>query len=77
MWRECHKRYGNNGDWLCGDFGIVDAMYAPIALRFSGYQVSLNNFEKDYVQTMLEHPNIINWMEVGKQKSEIIDADEE
>ena len=36
VWRACHKRYGNNGDWLCGDIGIVDAMYPPIALRFSG-----------------------------------------
>ena len=76
VWREFHKRCGNNGDWLCGDFGIVDAMYAPIALRFSGYQVPLDNFEKDYVQAMLEHPYIVNWIEASKQEGEIIEADE-
>ena len=76
VWRECYKRNGDNGDRLCGGFGIVDAMYAPIALRFSDYQVSLDNFEKGYVQAMLEHPHIINWMEAGKQESEIIEADE-
>jgi len=49
VWRACNNRYGKNGDWLYGDFGMVDAMCAPIALSFLGYQATLDNFEKDYV----------------------------
>ena len=42
--------------WLFGKFGIVDAMFAPVALRLHTYAVPLDGPEKDYVHTVLHLP---------------------
>ena len=40
---DLRTRSGNGGPFLCGDqFGIVDAMYAPVCVRFRGYGVTLD-----------------------------------
>jgi len=76
LWRKCRTGYGRNGEWLFGDFSIADAMYAPVALRFNGYSISLNGIESDYVQSVLSHPGIVEWMAAGRQEVEVIEADE-
>lgn len=76
LWRKCRTGYGEGGEWLFGDFSIADAMFAPVALRFSGYNVSLKGIEADYVRSVLGHPAIIEWIEAGKLETEIIEADE-
>lgn len=76
LWRYCKKEYGNNGEWLFGQYSIADAMYAPIALRFHGYNIPLGNIETSYVQSVLKQPAIIDWIDAGKAEKEIIDEDE-
>ncbi len=76
LWRNCRTEYGNNGEWLFGDFSIADAMFAPVALRFSGYSVPLSGIEQEYVSSVLKHPAIIEWIEAGKRETEVIEADE-
>ncbi len=61
LWRDAHARHGDGGDWLLGRFGIVDAMFAPVALRFVTYAVPLDGWEAQYVQTVLAHPAIARW----------------
>ncbi len=65
LWREARTRYGAEGEWLCGRFGIVDAMFAPVALRFFVYDVALDGPERDYVDTIVLHPSIQAWMEAA------------
>lgn len=76
IWRKSRTEYGGNGEWLLGDYSIADAMYAPIALRFSGYGIPLSGVEASYVQTVLKHPNIVQWMEAGKTEKEILEMNE-
>lgn len=76
LWRKCRQEYGSGGEWLFGNFSIADAMFAPIALRFNGYSIPLQGIEADYVQAVLNHPGIIEWIEAGKLETEIIEADE-
>jgi glutathione S-transferase len=76
IWRTCRTRFGSGGEWLFGDFSIADAMYAPVALRFSGYGIPLDGIEQNYVQSVLSHPGIIEWIEAGMAETEIIDMDE-
>lgn len=76
LWRECKHHYGNHGEWLFGDFSIADAMFAPVALRFFGYSIPLEDIEQAYVSSVLQHPAIIEWIEAGKQESEVIEEDE-
>jgi glutathione S-transferase len=37
LWATLRQTHGTGGAFLCGDFGIVDAMFAPVAVRFAGY----------------------------------------
>lgn len=76
LWRDCRSHFGASGEWLFGEYSIADAMYAPIALRFEGYSIPLEGFEADYVQSVLNQPCIIEWIEAGKLEKEIIEEDE-
>jgi glutathione S-transferase len=76
LWRRCRDNYGNGGEWLFGEFSIADAMFAPIALRFSGYNTPLTGIEEGYVNSVLNHPGIVEWVAAGKAETEIIEADE-
>ena len=74
LWRRCRSEYGAGGEWLFGQFSIADAMYAPVALRFSGYGIPLDGIEASYVQSVLRHPAVAEWMEAGRQEKEVLTA---
>lgn len=62
IWRECRTRSAGDGEWLFGAFGIVDAMFAPVAVRFHIYAVPLEGPERDYVQTVLASGALREWI---------------
>ena len=74
LWRKCRSEYGSNGEWLFGDYSIADAMFAPIALRFNGYGIHLTGIEAAYIDSVLKHPGIVEWVEAGKRETEVIEA---
>ena len=76
LWRKCRNEYGNNGEWLFGNYSIADAMFAPVALRFYEYSIPLSGIEEEYVASVLKHSAIIEWVEAGKLETEVIEADE-
>lgn len=65
IWRETRRRHGIDGEWLFGKFGIVDAMYAPVAVRFFIYDVPLDGPERDYMHSVILHPAVQEWMEAA------------
>ncbi|MEJ2403702.1 MAG: glutathione S-transferase family protein [Candidatus Thiodiazotropha sp.] len=76
LWEKCRTDYGTGGDWLFGEFTIADAMFVPVALRFYGYNIALDHIQAQYVETVMAHPDIREWIQAGMQESEIIPADE-
>lgn len=76
LWEESKTHYGQQGDWLFGQFSIADAMYAPIALRFHGYHIPLSGTAEAYVQQILQHPAIVDWIAAGTLEKEVIEEDE-
>jgi len=74
MWSECLARHG--GPWLFGEFSIADAMYAPVVLRFHSYQPQLGVAATRYLQTMLAHPALQEWMDAARAEVEVIEEDE-
>jgi len=72
IWQRCRDQYGSQGEWLFGDFSIADAMFAPIAIRFNGFNIALNALEKNYVNSQLNHPHLQKWIKDGKQETTII-----
>lgn len=74
IWRECLG--DSNGPWLFGEFGIVDAMYAPLALRFVTYGVPCEGKVADYVATVCSAPDVREWIGAAELESEVIDSEE-
>jgi glutathione S-transferase len=61
LWRELRERHGAGGDFLCGEFGIVDAMFAPVAVRFRGYGVECDAVCSRYRDALLGLPAFREW----------------
>lgn len=65
LWREARTTHGRGGPWLFGKFGIVDAMFAPVALRFHGYALPLEGAEREYMYHVLMHPAVQAWLDAA------------
>ncbi len=76
IWSKCRNDFSSNGKWLFDEFSIADAMFAPIVLRFKGYNVPLNEHESSYVQNFLNLDCVKEWIKDGEQEKEIIEIDE-
>ena len=76
LWRKYRSEFGADGEWLFGNYSIADAMFAPVALRFYGYNIPLGTIETAYVESVLNQPCIIEWIEAAKLEKEIIEDDE-
>ena len=61
LWTDLRGRFGGGGDFLCGEFGIVDAMFAPVCIRFRGYGVVLGEQASEYMGRMLALPAMREW----------------
>ncbi|MEO6064203.1 MAG: glutathione S-transferase family protein [Lysobacterales bacterium] len=70
LWRHLRAEHGGGGDFLCGDFGIVDAMFAPVAIRFRGYSVDCDKTSADYVDALYAVPALKEWIAAGIAESE-------
>lgn len=75
-WSECHRRYGDLGPWLFGDFSIADAMYAPVVLRFRTYGINLPESAGYYPHRLLESKAIQDWLAASESETEVIEMDE-
>jgi glutathione S-transferase len=53
LWRDLRGKYSAGGDFLCGKFGLVDAMFAPVAVRFRGYGVECDPVSAAYRDALL------------------------
>jgi glutathione S-transferase len=76
LWEMCRNQFGGDGQWLFGQYSIADAMFAPVALRFHGYDVPLEGAAAAYVNNVLQLPCIQEWISAGKAETEVIPEDE-
>jgi glutathione S-transferase len=60
--------------WLFGAFNAADVMFAPIATRFQTYGVQLNGMAKSYMDRLLGHPLVAEWLHLGQQEVDVIDV---
>jgi glutathione S-transferase len=76
LWQDLRSRHGAGGDFLCGEFGIVDAMFAPVCVRFRGYGPSLGEQALAYMQTIFALPAMREWQAGADAEPARVDADE-
>ena len=66
IWNEARKPF------LFGAFSAVDAMYAPVVLRFRTYEVDLPRAARSYHDAMLELPAMREWIAAAERETESI-----
>jgi len=67
LWRAALKRSG--GPYLFGAFGIVDAFYAPVVMRFASYAVDVRDpLINQYRKTMQKNPAVREWVAEAKKE---------
>ena len=63
LWQNLLARSG--GPFLCGDFSIVDAFFAPVVTRFRTYRISLPDALEVYAQAIEANPAVKAWIDAG------------
>lgn len=76
IWSHCHRRFGDRGGWLFGDFSIADAMYAPVVLRLRTYGINLPESAGFYPHRLLESMAMQEWLAAAECEIEVIEAEE-
>ena len=76
IWSELLQKNRAKGPWLFGDISIADVMFAPVALRFNSYNPEISALSRAYVDTVLAHPAIKEWVTAGLVETEIIEEEE-
>ena len=76
IWQECRQEFGQNGDFLFGEFGAADMMYAPVASRFRTYGIALSTPSQAYLDAALNHPLVLEWQEGAATETQIVAQDE-
>jgi len=67
IWRECLQAHG--GPFLFGaQRTMADAMYAPVTTRFLTYDVKLDPACATYCQTIVQMPEMVEWIEAAKRE---------
>lgn len=72
LWRELRTEHAADGDFLCGNFGIVDAMFAPVVMRFLGYGVAMDDNARRYVETLTALPAMGEWRAAAEAEAEYL-----
>ncbi|MFM0034128.1 glutathione S-transferase family protein [Paraburkholderia strydomiana] len=70
IWRECLDAHG--GPFLFGEFSIVDAMYAPVAMRFNTWQPALSETASAYVERITALPAVAAWIDASRRETHAI-----
>jgi len=76
IWSDCHRRYASRGDWLFGRFGVADAMFAPVVLRFRTYGINLPDSASAYPRRLLESESLQDWLLAAESEVEVIKSEE-
>jgi|SRR5579871_2414372 len=72
IWRDCLKRY--DGPYLFGSSPTVaDAMYAPVCTRFLTYDVKIDRLARDYCETIMNLPEMLEWVEGAKAEPDVVE----
>ena len=73
LWAQARARYGGTGDFLFGEFSAADVMFAPVVTRFITYQLPVARFADAYMQAVIAHPWMQEWIGGAQAEEWVID----
>ncbi|MCH7384328.1 glutathione S-transferase family protein [Acinetobacter dispersus] len=62
--------------FLCGEFSIADAFYAPVVMRFECFKLPLSASGQAYAQKILSLPSVQQWITEARQEQMFVPFDE-
>lgn len=73
IWAQARARYGSDGAFLFGEFGAADIMFAPVCTRIVTYQLPVARFAPSYVEAVLNHPFMQDWLAAAQAEEWVIE----
>lgn len=77
LWAEARSRFGSSGDFLFGEFGAADIMYAPVVSRFATYSITLPRFAAAYCEVIFAHPFVQDWIAGAQAEDWVVEKFEQ
>jgi glutathione S-transferase len=74
LWNEALQNSG--GPFLFGQFGAVDAYFAPMVMRISRYGLPLEGRAKAYLETVQNHAGVTAWVADAVAEKDFLDFEE-
>jgi len=74
IWAE--QLAASGGPFLFGEFGAVDAYYAPVAARVRGYGLPVSAPARGYIERMWVSPGVAAWVADALAEHDFLDFDE-
>jgi glutathione S-transferase len=73
LWAEARARHGGGGPYLFGTFSATDIMFAPVVTRFITYSIPVPRFAAAYMEAMLDHAWMRDWIEGAQEEPWVIE----
>lgn len=73
LWAQARARFGGDGEFLFGDFGAVDIMFAPVVTRIVTYSLPVPRFAQPYMLAVLQHPFLQDWIAGAQEEDWVIE----
>lgn len=78
LWCQARERFGAaKGDYLFGDFGAADIMFAPVVSRFVTYALPASPVAQAYIDAVMAHPWMAEWVADAAQEAWVLDQYEQ
>ena len=66
----------SGGPFLCGDFSIADAMYAPVVNRLDVYSFDVSEVTRGYMERIKALPAWQEWEAASRAETAVIPEEE-
>jgi glutathione S-transferase len=66
----------SKGPYLAGNFGAIDAFFAPVIMRLKYYDLPVSETLKRYIDIHCAHPAVAEWITSAIDTAEFIDFEE-
>lgn len=76
VWAKLLAENAQGGAYLFGEFSFADVFFAPVAFRFASYGVNTAVDVSAYLNTLLAHPAMQQWLKDSVAETETISLSE-
>lgn len=73
LWAQARARFGGESDFLFGEFGAADIMFAPVVTRFVTYTIPVSRFAERYIDAVTSHPFMQDWLAAAHDEDWVIE----